>query len=328
MLTKTLKVHQKVNSERWYYWADVLGVVVFQDAVQKYGGATAATKAPFLTDLKAMIDGRGNHPSIIQWDIFNEGDCEGVFNITEVVEWAQAYDPYRLIDANSGGPGNGLKIADVNDVHTYPWPGGPEPSATQYAMVGEFGGIGTCIAGHEWQPKAGSKSGSGCFAYLENPDAQNMTDTYLEMVQLLHSSRHTVSASVFTQITDVENECDGMYTMDRLNKLSPTQLAAVKSAHAALIAGTGNVCPTSSGWFTPFPGFIQAGGDVLKNGSYTLATAQAACASEPTCSGITFKDTAPDPNGTIPNVYFKNHTMMQGGTGWWTYLRCNDRHGA
>jgi len=315
-----VRLHQKVNSERWYYWADVLGVVVVQDAVQKYGEATNATREPFLADLKAMMDGRGNHPSIVQWVVFNEGDCEAVFNITEVVEWAQAYDPHRLIDTNSGGPGNALKIADVNDVHTYPWPGAPEPSATQYTMVGEFGGIGAFISGHEWQTKSG---GSGCFAYLVNPDAQNMTDTYLEMVQLLQANRHAVSASVFTQITDVENECDGMYTMDRINKLDPKQLADVKRANAALIAGTGgDACPTSTGWFNPFASFIEAGGDVLKNGSYTLAAAQAKCIALPGCSGITFKDAAPAPTSVISNVYFKNHTMMQGGVGWWAYMRC------
>ena len=73
-----VRLHQKVNAERWYYHADVLGVVVFQDAVQKYGGATAATVPLFVADLVSMIEGRGNHPCIVQWEAFNEGDCWGV----------------------------------------------------------------------------------------------------------------------------------------------------------------------------------------------------------------------------------------------------------
>lgn len=69
-----IRLHQKVNSERWYWTADKLGVIVWQDMPQKYGGATAATVAPFLSDLHALIQGpRANHPCIVQWETFNEG---------------------------------------------------------------------------------------------------------------------------------------------------------------------------------------------------------------------------------------------------------------
>lgn len=82
----------------------------------------------------------------------SQGDCIGVFdNVSEIVSWVQAYDPSRLVDTNSGGPGNDLHVGDVNDIHSYPWPGSPSPSATQYAMVGEFGGIGSWTTGeNEW----------------------------------------------------------------------------------------------------------------------------------------------------------------------------------
>ena len=190
-----VRLHQKVNSERWYYHADVLGVVVLQDMPQKYGGATEATVAPFLAELKAMIDGRGNHPSIVQWDLYNEGDCVGVFNASEVVQWAQAYDPHRLIDTNSGGPANNLHIGDVNDIHSYPWPGSPRPSATQYAMVGEFGGIGAFTPGAEWSP-------GQCYAYLANPTPEVEAETYVNMTQMLMQGKDTgVSVSIFTQLS-------------------------------------------------------------------------------------------------------------------------------
>jgi beta-galactosidase/beta-glucuronidase len=72
---------------------------------------------PFLAELKRMMDGRYNHPSIVQWDLFNEGDCVGVFaDVPAVVAWAKAYDPSRLVDTNSGGPANALQVGDVNDV--------------------------------------------------------------------------------------------------------------------------------------------------------------------------------------------------------------------
>ena len=139
-----LRVHQKVNSERWHYYADKFGVVLLQDAVQSYRTATEQTVPVFMDDLVAMVDGRYNHPSVIQRAIFNEEDCIGVFkNVPDVVKWLQQYDPSRLVDTNSGGPGNNLKIGDVNDIHVYyPSSGTPLPSVTQYAMIGESSGAG------------------------------------------------------------------------------------------------------------------------------------------------------------------------------------------
>jgi len=84
--------------------------------VQKYGNANNGTVEPFLTELKRMIDGRFSHPSIVQWTMFNEQDCYGVFDVPSVVAWAQDYDRSRLIDADSGGGANDLHIGSVNDI--------------------------------------------------------------------------------------------------------------------------------------------------------------------------------------------------------------------
>ena len=119
------------------------------DMIQKYGGATAATISPFVVEYYRMVDyeyllfsfllsslllfpysslfffssssllspsKRYNHPSIVQWEVFNEGDCVGVFNAPQMVQIALDLDPSRLIDTNSGGPANGLYIANVNDI--------------------------------------------------------------------------------------------------------------------------------------------------------------------------------------------------------------------
>ena len=59
---------------------ETLGVVVFQDMVQKYGRASKATVPLFVSDAAAMVHGRRNHPSILQWTAFNEGDCWEVFD--------------------------------------------------------------------------------------------------------------------------------------------------------------------------------------------------------------------------------------------------------
>jgi hypothetical protein len=161
--------------------------------------------------------------------VFNEGDCEGVFNITATTEWVQAYDPYRLVDTNSGGPGNDLHIANVNDIHSYPWPGNPAPSATQYAMIGEFGGLGWFAAGKEWAP-------GQCSTYLKCDSPQQEADLYCEMAGNITSYKELpgVSVSIYTQITDVENECDGFLNMDRTSKFSPAQTAQIVAANQKL----------------------------------------------------------------------------------------------
>eukprot|EP01084_Bolivina_argentea_P296923 511456_1 len=60
-----VRLHQKVNSERWYYWADKLGIIIMQDMVQKYNATSNETVEPFMDDLTRMINGKFNHPSII-----------------------------------------------------------------------------------------------------------------------------------------------------------------------------------------------------------------------------------------------------------------------
>eukprot|EP01121_Diplochlamys_sp_Union-15-3_P017716 TRINITY_DN6295_c0_g1_i1.p1 TRINITY_DN6295_c0_g1~~TRINITY_DN6295_c0_g1_i1.p1 ORF type:complete len:699 (-),score=142.08 TRINITY_DN6295_c0_g1_i1:105-1982(-) len=224
----SIRLHQKVNPERWYYHADRTGVIVMQDMIQKYGGATAATVQPFIQDLRAMISGRYNHPCIIQWDVFNEGDCVSSFNATSVVELVQSLDPSRFVDTNSGGPANNLHIADVNDIHSYPWPGHPIPSKTQFAMIGEFGGIGAFIDGHMWVPNQ-------CETYLHVNTPQDEADTYVKMASMILQTKDDISVSIYTQITDVERECDGFLNYDRTNKFTDEQTKQIANANYELI---------------------------------------------------------------------------------------------
>jgi len=230
-----IRLHQKVNPERWYYHADRLGVVVFQDMVQKYGGATAATVPLFVEDFKAMVRGRGNHPSIVQFTTFNEGDCWEAFekagppnNVAGIVNLSRSLDPYRLVDTDSGGGANDKHIGDVNDIHTYPYPGDTKPSATQYGMIGEFGGIGAFVEGKEWKPRA-------CSTYLHVALPADEKDTYVKMAATIAGEADHVSASVYTQTTDVELECDGFLNYDRSDKFSKEGIAEIKKANEAII---------------------------------------------------------------------------------------------
>lgn len=230
-----IRLHQKVNPERWYYHADKIGVAIFQDMVQKYGGANDQTVPYFVQDFIAMVKGRGNHPSIVQIETFNEGDCWGVFNkkpfdVAAIVQLARELAPHRLIDTDSGGGANNMHIGDVNDIHSYPFPGNPAASSTQYAMIGEFGGIGAFQAGHMWTP-------SGCFAYKANKDAHDQATMYAGMAATITSNRDHISASVYTQTTDLERECDGFLNYDRTNKFSDADTALIKAANQKLING-------------------------------------------------------------------------------------------
>ena len=228
-----IRLHQKVNPERWYYHADKTGVVVFQDMVQKYGGASKDTVPLFVADFEAMVHGRGNHPCIVQFTTFNEGDCWEVFDtpphdVAGIVALSRQLDPKRPVDTDSGGADNNLHIGDVNDIHSYPYPGDPQPSATQYAMIGEFGGIGAFVEGKEWKPKA-------CHTYLHVDTPHDEAATYVNMSKTIASRVDHVSASVYTQTTDVELECDGFLNYDRTNKFSAADTEAIRKANQAII---------------------------------------------------------------------------------------------
>lgn len=230
-----IRLHQKVNPERWYYFADKHGVIVFQDMIQKFYGATSATIPLFVDDLTAMIKGRGNHPCIVQWNMFNENDCWSVFktkpfDVAGIVELAKNLDPTRLVDTDSGGSANNFHIGDVNDMHDYPNPPNPQASATQYAMIGEFGGLGAFIKGKEWVPgKCYAKKG------VSGITPSQQTQDYVAMAATIASHVDHVSASVYTQTTDVELECDGFLNYDRTNKFTTEETTAIRRANEKMI---------------------------------------------------------------------------------------------
>ncbi len=230
-----VRLHQKVNPERWYYHADQLGVAIYQDAVQKYHGATEDTIPFFVHDMTEMIKERGNHPSIIQWETFNEGDCWKAFtkptskySVEDIVALAKSLDwQNRLVDTDSGGDANNLPVGDVNDIHDYPDPKDPKPTTMKYAMIGEFGGIGAFVSGKMWVPNK-------CHTYLHVSTPKDEADTYVNMTKTILNRIIDISASVYTQITDVELECDGFLNYDRTNKFTNEDIVKVRNANEAL----------------------------------------------------------------------------------------------
>eukprot|EP00730_Choanoeca_flexa_P016732 TRINITY_DN7969_c0_g2_i3.p1 TRINITY_DN7969_c0_g2~~TRINITY_DN7969_c0_g2_i3.p1 ORF type:complete len:498 (+),score=126.76 TRINITY_DN7969_c0_g2_i3:686-2179(+) len=223
-----IRLHQKVNPQRWYHYADTYGIIVLQDMIQHYGSKHNTPSVDlYMNDLTAMLDNVWNHPSIVQYETFNEADMWTYFDVPKVVDYVQQYDPSRLVDADSGGKANDDHVGDVNDVHDYPQPGNPQPLDKQYAMVGEFGGIGAFVEGKEWWPHR-------CHTYLKVDTPAEEASTYIAMTKALLRNRN-VSASVYTQITDVELECDGFLNYDRSDKFDPATVASIAAANQALI---------------------------------------------------------------------------------------------
>ena len=147
--------HAKVEPDRWYYWCDRLGLLVWQDMPQaKSGHLSDEAKAAFKQQLAEEVTAFADHPSIIVWTTFNEG--WGEHDVEQLVDGVHQMDPTRLVDAASGWddvPG----VGDVRDTHHYPAPSCEVPTGDRASVDGEFGGLGLRAQGHLW---AGPSSGS------------------------------------------------------------------------------------------------------------------------------------------------------------------------
>lgn len=232
--------HVKIEPARWYYWADKLGLLVWQDLPNGDRGAkwkgpsgidgeemqrTPESAAIFERELKAMIDGFYNHPSIVVWVPFNEG--WGQFDTVRILNLTKQLDPTRLVNGASGG--NHFPAGDIIDHHQYPGPGLP-PRVTDRAMVlGEFGGLGLPVKGHTWQDEKN-------WGYRSFTNAQDLTEAYVDLIRKLHplTGEPGLSAAIYTQTTDVEVEVNGLMTYDRA--LVKMDEATITAANLTLYA--------------------------------------------------------------------------------------------
>jgi beta-galactosidase/beta-glucuronidase len=220
--------HVKIEPDRWYYWCDKLGLLVWQDmpSGDKYIGPKDPdiTRSPesakeFEQELTALVQGRGNHPCIVMWVPYNEG--WGQWDTARIVELTRKLDPTRLVDNTSGWSDRG--VGDVNDMHKYPGPGSPQPEADRAAVLGEFGGLGLPVSGHTWQSEKN-------WGYRSFTNAEALTTAYIDLVGKLFPliGEKGLSAAIYTQTTDVEIEVNGLMTYDRaLVKMDLKKVAAV-----------------------------------------------------------------------------------------------------
>ncbi|HIJ66994.1 MAG TPA: glycoside hydrolase family 2 [Planctomycetes bacterium] len=207
----TIRKHIKVEPQRFYYWCDKLGILVWQDMVSgdvtgEWGTErTEESARQFELELVRMMVGLRNHPSIVVWVLFNEG--WGQYDTDRLVEWMKKKDRSRLVIGASGFVDKG--VGDIHDVHGYPGPTGAPAEKGRALVLGEFGGLGLPVEGHTWQEK---KS----WGYRGFKDAGALALAYEALLEELKPYISLgLSAAVYTQITDVENEVNGLMTYDR-----------------------------------------------------------------------------------------------------------------
>jgi hypothetical protein len=197
--------HVKYECDRWYYWCDKLGLLVWQDMPAGDSGGHAESKANFRRELKAMVDALHNHPSIVMWVPYNEG--WGQHDTPEVVQWLQDYDPTRPVNEASGWHDRGS--GDVSDMHSYPGPGMRPVEENRVVVLGEFGGLGMPVPGHTWQAEKN-------WGYVSFASRDALTDAYVDLLTKMRPLiGQGLAAAVYTQTSDVEIEVNGLLTYDR-----------------------------------------------------------------------------------------------------------------
>jgi beta-galactosidase len=253
-----IRKHKKAEIRRYYYHADRLGFVIWQD--QTSGGAggsewpkwkrlealsenytsdnknwwqneSDAVEADwphwahhqYMDELKTMIDVLYNHPSVVIWTTFNER--WGQHRSLEIGNWVKRYDPSRLLNIASGG--NFFEVGDIADQHKYPHPDFPldiKLYDDYVKVVGEFGGHGWAVKGHLWDTEKRN------WGYGGLPETkEEYIERYVESCRILGElKKKGISAGVYTQTTDVEGEINGLITYDReMIKIAPEKLLQI-----------------------------------------------------------------------------------------------------
>lgn len=231
-----IRKHMKTEPKRFYYLADKMGILVWQDmpAMWYQNEDTLKNRSVFRKELKAVMDDLYNSPSIISWVPFNEN--WGAFDVKEITAWVKKYDPSRLVNGNSGfnnnpgyqkplgDPGNG----DFVDTHIYIGPNGAsQPDENRAASLGEYGGVGLFVRGHMWPVENN--------AYGYEPTVSALTDRYVLLMQQVEQLMRYkgLSTAVYTQTTDVEHEINGLLTYDR--EVEKMDIKRVKEINQAII---------------------------------------------------------------------------------------------
>lgn len=242
-----IRKHVKVEPARWYYHADKIGMLVWQDMPSGDMGnrwevrpgiiregmnreRTAESEATFITEWTEIMNQFKFFPSIVVWVPFNE--AWGQFKTKEIVELTKELDPTRLINSASGGnfvmEGSDV-VGDILDLHNYPDPIMPDPGLfgeNKIMVLGEFGGLGLPLEGHTWQD-------TDNWGYQRFKTKDELKGRYAELIADLKKYIPLgLAAAIYTQTTDVEIETNGLMTYDR--KMIKMEELFLKNLHKDL----------------------------------------------------------------------------------------------
>ena len=224
----TLRKHIKVEPEEFYYQCDKLGMIVFQDMVnngdynflrdtalptvgiQKLNDrnlhSDETIRRMFLDGMKATVNQLKNHPSICYWTIFNEG--WGQFDSDTVYEAFRQLDDTRFIDSTSGWFRR--RKTDVDSRHVYFRKVKLSGDGKKPLVLSEFGGKTYACENHVFNPDKSYGYG-GC----NTPEALNEAVGKLYMEEVLPCIEKGLCATIYTQVSDVEDEINGVLSYDR-----------------------------------------------------------------------------------------------------------------
>lgn len=244
--------HQKVEDPRWLYWADTLGLITWGETGNAYG-FTSESRANFLAEWPSVVERDINHPCIMAWVPFNESwGLEGVKDsveiqqfVREVINLTHALDPERFVIGNDGWEQS--SETDLFGVHDYEqdaavlhnrW---ADAGSTKFSPR-DYNGIAPLAHGQRYSGQPVMLSEYGGIAFKSNGHAQG-TDwgyghTAVESGELFSRFKGLTCALLsidglagycYTQLTDVEQEINGLLTYDRKFKIDPLRMAALQT---------------------------------------------------------------------------------------------------
>ena len=224
-----LRKHIKIEPMLWYHYCDVNGIIVWQDMINGGGNYGLEVSAvPFVginlddsnykifkrtslearklyyKELEEMITALYNCPCIAMWVPFNEG--WGQFDSNYAYTLVKAMDSTRIVDSASGWHDRGE--TDVISKHIYFTPIKVHSGKKPWCLT-EFGGLSTRVKGHTFNNKM--------FGYKIFNSKQGLTKAYKNLFEktIIPQIKDGLSATVYTQVTDVEDELNGLFTYDR-----------------------------------------------------------------------------------------------------------------